>query len=52
MTFPQRSLGLHEPRGAAMFGHRQREHDYTYDFSPRCSGFFAGVLSALALQEQ
>jgi hypothetical protein len=44
-------LGLHEPRGAAMFGHRHREHDYTYYFSPRCSGFFAGVLSAFSASE-
>ena len=44
-------FGMHEPLGAAMFGNRNMEHDYTYYFSPRCSVFFAVILSAFSASE-
>jgi hypothetical protein len=44
-------FGMHEPCGAAMFGNRNIEHDYTYFFSPRCFVFFADVLSAFSASE-
>ena len=38
-------LSTREPTGAAMFGNRNVQDDYTYYFSPPCAGFFGVVLS-------
>ena len=38
-------LAMHTPTGAAMFGNRNVQDDYTYYFSPPCADFFTGVLS-------